>query len=45
MNTYITEIAKEDGKYAGPEICDLSWAEAETSAQQQGVTLVGVLEV
>lgn len=44
MQTFITEITKEDGKYAGPEIYALSWTEAETLAQQQGVTLVGMLD-
>lgn len=44
MQTFITEITKEDGKYAGPRINALSWEEAETLAQQQGVILVGVLD-
>ncbi|WP_435550158.1 hypothetical protein [Desulfobacterium sp. N47] len=43
MHVFITEIIKEDGKYEGPKINALSWEEAEIFAEQQDVTLVGML--
>lgn len=43
MKTYLTEKTTNGTAFAGPKIKARSWADAQRKAQDQGVTVIGVL--